>query len=204
MYNRIMNRFFHLGCGVAASVLFFFSANAQAPPKSPAAPAQSPQNPQRAMSLAESGHCAEALPLLKKSIHQVTDRDLKKRIGLLGLNCAMTHNAPYDSLDFLAVLNREFPRDPEVLYAAAHAFSDLSLRASQQLVREAPFLTRSMNSTPKLSKRRADGRKPPPNTRRSSTSIPRSAASIAVWAAFSYPLRNLPRKPSQKPRRTSR
>ena len=139
MYNRIMNRFFHLGCGVAASVLFFFSANAQAPPKSPAAPAQSPQNPQRAMSLAESGHCAEALPLLKKSIHQVTDRDLKKRIGLLGLNCAMTHNAPYDSLDFLAVLNREFPRDPEVLYAAAHAFSDLSLRASQQLVREAPF-----------------------------------------------------------------
>jgi len=76
---------------------------------------------------------------LKKSIHQVTDRDLKKHIGLLGLNCAMTHNAPYDSLDFLAVLNREFPRDPEVLYAAAHAFSDLSLRASQDLVREAPF-----------------------------------------------------------------
>jgi tetratricopeptide (TPR) repeat protein len=51
----------------------------------------------------------------------------------------MTHNAPYDSLDFLAVLDREFPRDPEVLYAAAHAFSDLSLRVSQDLVREAPF-----------------------------------------------------------------
>ncbi len=51
----------------------------------------------------------------------------------------MTHNAPYDSLDFLAVLNREFPRDPDVLYAAAHAYSDLSLRSSQDLVREAPF-----------------------------------------------------------------
>jgi tetratricopeptide (TPR) repeat protein len=139
MYNRIMNRFFHLCAGVATLSLFFSTANAQAPPKASAPAAQSPQNPQRAMSLAESGHCAEALPLLKKSIHQVTDRDLKKRIGLLGLNCAMTHNAPYDSLDFLAVLNREFPRDPDVLYAAAHAFSDLSLRASQQLVREAPF-----------------------------------------------------------------
>jgi tetratricopeptide (TPR) repeat protein len=139
MYNRIMNRFFHLCASVAVSFLFFSPVNAQAPPKAPAPAAQQQQNPQRAMSLAESGHCAEALPLLKKSIHQVTDRDLKKRIGLLGLNCAMTHNAPYDSLDFLIVLNREFSRDPDVLYAAAHAFSDLSLRASQDLVREAPF-----------------------------------------------------------------
>jgi tetratricopeptide (TPR) repeat protein len=51
----------------------------------------------------------------------------------------MTHDAPYDSLDFLAVLSRDFPRDPEVLYAAIHAYSDLSLRASQDLAHEAPF-----------------------------------------------------------------
>ena len=140
MYNRTMNCFFSLFTGLAVSLLVFSAANAQAPSK--AAPAAAPlpqQSPQRAIALAESGHCAEALPLLKKSIHQVTDRDIKKRIGLLGLNCAMTHNAPYDSLDFLAILNREFPRDPDVLYTAAHAFSDLSLRASQDLVREAPF-----------------------------------------------------------------
>src|SRR5580704_16598959 len=138
MYNRNMNRFFQLCFSAAASLLILVPSKAQAPAKAAAA-APSPQNPQRAMSLAESGRCIEALPLLKNSIHQVTDRDLKKRIGLLGLNCAMTHNAPYDSLDFLAVLNREFPRDPDVLYTAAHAFSDLSLRASQDLVREAPF-----------------------------------------------------------------
>src|SRR5580704_411180 len=138
MYNRTMNRFLQLCFCAAAALLALVPANAQAPAKA-AGTAPSPQNQQRAMSLAESGHCSEALPLLKKSIHQVTDRDLKKRIGLLGLNCAMTHNAPYDSLDFLAVLNREFPRDPDVLYAAAHAFSDLSLHASQDLVREAPF-----------------------------------------------------------------
>ncbi len=95
--------------------------------------------PERAANLAESGHCAEALPLLKRAIRQTADRELKKRIGLDGLHCAMTHSTPYESLDFLAVLSREFPRDPEVLYAATHAYSDLSMRASQDLAREAPF-----------------------------------------------------------------
>jgi len=94
---------------------------------------------EKGASLAESGHCTEALPLLKKSIRQIANKDLKKRIGLDGLHCVMTHNAPYESLEFLAVLARDFPRDPEVLYAATHAFSDLSFRASQDLAREAPF-----------------------------------------------------------------
>lgn len=94
---------------------------------------------QHALELAESGHCDQALPLLKKAIHQTTSKDIKKRIGLDGIHCAMTHNQPYESLDFLAVLSREFPRDPEVLYAATHAYSDLSLRTSQDLANEAPF-----------------------------------------------------------------
>jgi tetratricopeptide (TPR) repeat protein len=79
------------------------------------------------------------LPLLKRGIRQVTDRDLKKRIGLDGLHCAMTRDTPYDSLDFLAVLTRDFQHDPEVLYAATHAFSDLSMRSSQDLAKDAPF-----------------------------------------------------------------
>jgi tetratricopeptide (TPR) repeat protein len=51
----------------------------------------------------------------------------------------MTHDVPYEALDFLAVLSRDFSRDPEVLYAATHAYSDLSMRASQDLAHEAPF-----------------------------------------------------------------
>ena len=94
---------------------------------------------ERGASLAESGHCAEALPLLRKSIRQTADKEQQRRAGLDGLHCAMTHNAPFESLTFLDLLNREFPRDPEVLYAATHAFSDLSLLTSQQLAREAPF-----------------------------------------------------------------
>lgn len=91
------------------------------------------------VALAESGHCAEALPLLKKSVHQVADKDLKKRMGLDGVHCAMIGKNPFESLDFLQVLVREFPRDPEVLYVATHAYSDLSLRTSQDLMHEAPF-----------------------------------------------------------------
>jgi len=94
---------------------------------------------ERAVSLAENGQCTQALPVLKKQIRQTPDKDLKKRIGLDGLRCAMTHNDPYKALDYLDVLIHEFPRDPEVLYAATHAFSDLSLRTSQDLMHEAPF-----------------------------------------------------------------
>jgi tetratricopeptide (TPR) repeat protein len=89
--------------------------------------------------LAESGRCADALPLLKKSIRQIAGRDLRKRAGLDGLRCAMMSNVSYEALVFLDVLTHEFPRDPEVLYVVTHAFSDLSLRASQSLMREAPF-----------------------------------------------------------------
>ncbi len=110
---------------------------AQAPARGPAAGDASAA--QRGTKLAEEGHCKEALPILKKAVHETMDRDMKKRVGLDGLHCAMTHNIPYESLSFLEFLGREFPRDPEVLYAATHAYSDLSERSSQDLMREAPF-----------------------------------------------------------------
>lgn len=119
------------------SVAVVLSASAQVSSRASSAPQAN--SAQRAAALAESGQCAEALPLLSKAIHQVTDSDLKKRLGLDGLHCAMTHNAPYASLPFLEVLGRDFPNDPEVLYAATHAYSDLSVNVSNQLMREAPF-----------------------------------------------------------------
>jgi tetratricopeptide (TPR) repeat protein len=120
----------------ALAGVFTMTCGAQSPKKTPAI---AEGDAARAVSLAESGHCAEAMPLLRKFIRQTADRDLKKRIGLDGLRCTMTHNTPYDSLEFLAVLSRDFPHDPEVLYAATHAYSDLSLRSSQDLAQEAPF-----------------------------------------------------------------
>lgn len=110
-------------------------ASCQNPKQSGSAPVST----DRALALAEAGNCVPALPVLKKAIHTPANQDRKKRIGLTGLQCAMTHNAPYDSLAFLDVLIKEFPSDPEVLYAATHAFSDLSLRTSQDLMHQAPF-----------------------------------------------------------------
>jgi predicted Zn-dependent protease len=40
--------------------------------------------------------------------------------------------------DFLTLLNREFPLDPEILYLSVHAYSDLSTRMAQDLGRTAP------------------------------------------------------------------
>jgi tetratricopeptide (TPR) repeat protein len=134
-YNLRMLR--ALSHSMIAVFLLSCAAFAQATHKTP--PASGPSAAERGVTLAESGHCAEALPLLKSAVRQVADRDLKKRVGLDGLHCAITHDPPYDALEFLSLLGREFPRDPEVLYAATHAYSDLSLRTSQDLLREAPF-----------------------------------------------------------------
>jgi tetratricopeptide (TPR) repeat protein len=107
--------------------------------------AQTSAKPSRAadaskgMSLAESGQCSLALPFLKRAVRNTTEHEIQKRISLDGLRCAMTHNAPYESLVFLEVLSRNFANDPEALYAATHAYSDLSLLTSQTLAREAPF-----------------------------------------------------------------
>jgi tetratricopeptide (TPR) repeat protein len=142
-YNRGMREFRRvLGffCfAFLASFSFFVAANvnAQSRPQNSAVPPV--VGAQHALELAENGHCTQALPLLKREIHQTTSKDVKKRIALDGIHCAMTHNIPYESLEFLEVLSRDFPRDPEALYAATHAYSDLSLRTSQDLANEAPF-----------------------------------------------------------------
>ena len=138
MYNSVLMRKLFGLCVLSLFMLFAApSYSAQAPKPSPAADVMAAV--QRAINLAENGRCAEALPLLRKSIRQIADKDLKKRVGLDGVHCAMTHNVPYESLAFVEVLVREFPRDPEVLYVVTHAFSDLSLLSSQDLMREAPF-----------------------------------------------------------------
>jgi len=135
-YNRIMRESFRHGLFLFSLLVISLAAAGQAANNKPASAGN---DAQRAASLAESGHCPEALPLLKRAIRQTADHDLKKRLGLDGLHCAMARENPYDSLDFLSVLTRDFPHDPDVLYAATHAFSDLSMKTSQDLARDAPF-----------------------------------------------------------------
>jgi Tfp pilus assembly protein PilF len=128
-FSRCLNlaSTFLLFCGVA------FSAQTVATKSSDSSSAA-----RMAVSLAEGGHCAEALPALKKSIRQISNQDLKRKAGLAGLHCAMTLDRVDAALDFLQVIAHEFPADPDVLYAEVHAFSDLSTRASQDLATKAP------------------------------------------------------------------
>ena len=115
--------------------VFLFAAlsslAAQAPPQR--SPAAGP-DPVRVAKLLETGHCPEALPLAKKAYSRAADLDLKRRVGAGGVRCAMEMNDTAAAADLIAILYRDFPRDPDILYLTVHTYSDLSLRASQALL----------------------------------------------------------------------
>jgi tetratricopeptide (TPR) repeat protein len=89
-------------------------------------------------SLAGSGQCEEALPYLKKDTPRASEKHLKYEMGLAGVRCSVALNQPDDAVEFVRILRREFPDDPEVLYQTVHVYSDLSTRASQELIFKAP------------------------------------------------------------------
>jgi tetratricopeptide (TPR) repeat protein len=96
------------------------------------------QSAKRALNLAQSGHCKEALPLLKQVKLQTAARDLKREVGFAGVRCAMFADQPEVAQNFLVFLNHQFPNDPEVLYLSVHTYSDLSSHAAARLAMTAP------------------------------------------------------------------
>ena len=54
------------------------------------------------------------------------------------MRCALTIDQREAALDALKVLNRDYPHDSRVMYLSTHAYSDLSMRASQDLAQFAP------------------------------------------------------------------
>jgi tetratricopeptide (TPR) repeat protein len=122
------------GCGFIFSLGYVLVA-AQTPGKAPANPAASVE---RAAALAETGHCAEALPQLNRARGHITDADLKRRVGLAGVRCGMTVKDAALTVTFLSWLDHEFPHDAAVLYLSSHVYSDLSVRASNELLATNP------------------------------------------------------------------
>ncbi|HMI51865.1 MAG TPA: tetratricopeptide repeat protein [Candidatus Saccharimonadales bacterium] len=123
----------------------------------PAATAQKPAEPaianlktvQQGIALSEQGRCGEALPLLRKFASVgPSNKDVKLKAGLATVRCAMTTDRAEAAVDAIRILNRDFPADPDVLYATVHAYSDLSTRASLALVRVAPssYQARQLNA----------------------------------------------------------
>lgn len=91
-----------------------------------------------ALSLAESGSCPEALPVLGKSYATVSDRHMRREIGTSAVKCAMLVQEPARAADWVERLKHDFPDDPEILYMATHVYSELSTDASQRLLTVAP------------------------------------------------------------------
>ena len=114
------------------------AAQTNTPTHSKASTAVSASTAEHAVTLAETGHCSEALPLLTKSVAHITDKELQKRAGLDGVRCATLLQEQGPLLDLLRVLNQHFPHDPEVLYVTVHAYSDLSTNAARELAQTAP------------------------------------------------------------------
>jgi tetratricopeptide (TPR) repeat protein len=97
-----------------------------------------PVGPERAIKLAQNGRCEEALPALKRASQPGADKTVRRTAAFAGVRCAMLINQTGAAVDFLQMLNREFPGDPEVLFVSVHTYSDLSTKAAQQLAMMAP------------------------------------------------------------------
>ena len=114
------------------AVFIVNAAHAQTAKQSPADSIAS--GVEQAAQLAESGRCVEALPALKRSTAHTADKDLKKRAGFADVRCSVMMKNSGLAGEFLQTLEHEFPKDPGVLYLAVHTYSDLSLRASEELM----------------------------------------------------------------------
>jgi tetratricopeptide (TPR) repeat protein len=93
---------------------------------------------EQAIMLAQKGRCREALPILKKSIIQINDKQVRYQTAMLTARCAMSLDQTESAVRALLLLNREFPRDPDVLYTTTHFYSELASRASRELASAAP------------------------------------------------------------------
>jgi tetratricopeptide (TPR) repeat protein len=122
-----------LGLRFAISSAFVIASGAQTV-RTPAPSAVA----QKAVSLADSGHCQEALPQLIRLEGHIQESELKRKAGLAGVKCSMAANDASRAVSFLVRLNQEFPHDPAILYLSSHVYSDLSLRASNELLSTAP------------------------------------------------------------------
>jgi predicted Zn-dependent protease len=102
------------------------------------AEANSAGEAQRALNLASRGRCREALPLLKQSTAQNTNKDLRYNLEMATARCGMSLSRIDTAVGALLQLNHDFPHDPEVLYLTTHLYGELASRAAQDLATTAP------------------------------------------------------------------
>ena len=94
--------------------------------------------PEKAVSLAEQGHCRESISGLKRAMVPTVSAEIRKQAGVLGVRCSLAVDDSESADEFIRLLNKQFAKDPDVLFVIVHAYSDLSTRTAQDLGRNAP------------------------------------------------------------------
>jgi predicted Zn-dependent protease len=94
--------------------------------------------------LAQHGACERALPVLAGALVHLTDKQLRYAAAMARARCGMSLHRMTDAVEALALLNREFPDNPQVLYFTTHSFSEMSDLAAQKLVMTQPDSAQAM------------------------------------------------------------
>ena len=104
--------------------------------------------PEKAISLAEQGHCRESISGLKHAMAGTVAAETRKQAGVLGVRCSLAMDDRDSADEFIRLLNKQFSKDPDVLFVVVHAYSDLSTRTAQDLGRTAPdsFAAHKLNA----------------------------------------------------------
>ena len=113
-----------------------------------AAKAASVLSPEKAISLAEQGRCRESISGLKHAMAGAVAAETRKQAGVLGVRCSLAIDDRDSADEFIRLLNKQFSKDPDVLFVVIHAYSDLSTRTAQDLGRTAPdsFAAHKLNA----------------------------------------------------------
>jgi tetratricopeptide (TPR) repeat protein len=93
---------------------------------------------EKALELAQQGHCKEAIPALRHALSSQGTEDIKKQAGVAGVRCALAVDNRDAATEFIRLLTKQYPQDPDVLFIIVHAYSDLSSRTAQDLARTNP------------------------------------------------------------------
>jgi len=89
---------------------------------------------ERGIDLASTGHCTEALAILKKAFARVADKKIRYQAAMATAQCGMSVDQEDAVVQSLLLLNREFPSDSKTLYITTRYYSELANRAAQRLL----------------------------------------------------------------------
>lgn len=135
----------HLSSRVLSAVALIFSSlilvspgglcGAQASRKTASS---STDSVERGIDLASTGHCLEALAILKKAAPETPDKGLRYKAAMASAQCGMSVDQEDTVVKALLLLNREFPDDSRVLYITTRYYSELADRAARRLMNRNP------------------------------------------------------------------